>query len=164
MIQPLAIAVSLPHAAAQWFSTVSLSVYGRALEVCSKTANVTGQLWIRRRLVLLDDAVRCEGAIASGCTRTSYTGLHIWFPVLQEIRICFREGSLPARAKGLPERCNCLDVAKIHSGTSWVRLSLPHFFIPHTYIAALFRSYTMTAQSSPPHTIIQTNLFHMPLP
>lgn len=38
--------------------------------------------------------------------------------------------------------CNGLGLAKIHSGTSWVRLSLLYFIIPHTYTAALLRSYT----------------------
>ena len=50
--------------------------------------------------------------------------------------------------------CNGLGLAKIHSTTSWVRLSPPHLIIPHIYIAALLGSYTMTAQPSPsPHTV-----------
>jgi hypothetical protein len=49
--------------------------------------------------------------------------------------------------------CNGLGFAKIHSATSWVRISLPPVLIPHTYIKLHSLIASNTMQSSSSHTV-----------
>jgi hypothetical protein len=46
--------------------------------------------------------------------------------------------------------CNGLVLAKIHSATSWVRLSLPSFLIPHTHIYSCTPPWLDRQRSPPP--------------